>query len=395
MKKLSTVLLILLLAMMVVACGDPIPISEMAAAKSNITKAKSVNAEKYAETEYKEAMTLLKKSHTEIKNDEIDKAAESAKESSKKAIAAYEKALPLLAKDTIEIAEKSLADAEEAYASELAAEEYMEASKKLEEAKSLFEEKKYYPAYEAALAADVSAKGSRNTAISKKSMLQDAIDEVKTTLSQADKYNAEAIIPEKTAEAKQNLEIAESSLGDLKLKKGFEAVGVAKAAADEAYLEALKQSALAKIQNAEAAVKEAEGSSGAEIAEDELNGSKELLSTSKSQFDETLYLEAMNSADESMRLSTIVVKQGEAADAQAAADSKSDSKDKDVTEQKDKGYFYYTVRTYDAKKDCLWVLAKRFYGNPRQWEVIYNANKNRIKDPNLIRPGWKLKIPKK
>lgn len=29
------------------------------------------------------------------------------------------------------------------------------------------------------------------------------------------------------------------------------------------------------------------------------------------------------------------------------------------------------------------------------WKEIYEANRNLIKDPDLIQPGWKLKIPKK
>ena len=29
------------------------------------------------------------------------------------------------------------------------------------------------------------------------------------------------------------------------------------------------------------------------------------------------------------------------------------------------------------------------------WKQIYEANKNLIKDPDLIHPGWKLKIPAK
>ncbi len=34
------------------------------------------------------------------------------------------------------------------------------------------------------------------------------------------------------------------------------------------------------------------------------------------------------------------------------------------------------------------------HGNYRRWRDIYNANKHLIKDPNLIYPGWKLRIPR-
>ena len=29
------------------------------------------------------------------------------------------------------------------------------------------------------------------------------------------------------------------------------------------------------------------------------------------------------------------------------------------------------------------------------WRVIYEANRDQIKDPDLIQPGWRLKIPRK
>jgi nucleoid-associated protein YgaU len=52
-------------------------------------------------------------------------------------------------------------------------------------------------------------------------------------------------------------------------------------------------------------------------------------------------------------------------------------------------------KTYVVKKgDCLWKIAKRFYGDGSKWRTIYNANKKVIgKNPNLIYPGQKLVIP--
>lgn len=50
----------------------------------------------------------------------------------------------------------------------------------------------------------------------------------------------------------------------------------------------------------------------------------------------------------------------------------------------------YTV----VRGDCLWNIAKRFYGNGAKYTVIYNANKGVIGgNPNLIYPGQVLTIP--
>lgn len=43
--------------------------------------------------------------------------------------------------------------------------------------------------------------------------------------------------------------------------------------------------------------------------------------------------------------------------------------------------------------DNLWDIAKKFYGNASRWPEIYAANKDKIKDPNLIYPGQVLVIP--
>ena len=50
--------------------------------------------------------------------------------------------------------------------------------------------------------------------------------------------------------------------------------------------------------------------------------------------------------------------------------------------------------TYTVKKgDCLWNIAKKFYGSGSKYTVIYNANKDKISNPNLIYPGQVLTIP--
>jgi nucleoid-associated protein YgaU len=51
----------------------------------------------------------------------------------------------------------------------------------------------------------------------------------------------------------------------------------------------------------------------------------------------------------------------------------------------------YTVKI----GDCLWNIAKKkdFYGNGFAWPVIYSANRDQIKNPDLIFPNQNFKIP--
>ena len=54
------------------------------------------------------------------------------------------------------------------------------------------------------------------------------------------------------------------------------------------------------------------------------------------------------------------------------------------------------ARQYVVKSgDSLSKIAKELLGDARRWPEIFEANKDQIKDPNLIRVGQELKIPPK
>jgi len=50
--------------------------------------------------------------------------------------------------------------------------------------------------------------------------------------------------------------------------------------------------------------------------------------------------------------------------------------------------------TYTVKSgDSLSKIAKRVYGDPDKWHAIYAANRDTIKNPDLIHPGQVLTLP--
>lgn len=52
------------------------------------------------------------------------------------------------------------------------------------------------------------------------------------------------------------------------------------------------------------------------------------------------------------------------------------------------------TKTYTVKiGDTLWGIAKKYYGNGAKYPTIYNANKGKIKNPNLIYVGQVFTIP--
>lgn len=53
-----------------------------------------------------------------------------------------------------------------------------------------------------------------------------------------------------------------------------------------------------------------------------------------------------------------------------------------------------TGRTYTVKSgDSLSKIAKHYYGDANKWHQIYEANRDKIKNPDLIHPGQEFIIP--
>ena len=50
---------------------------------------------------------------------------------------------------------------------------------------------------------------------------------------------------------------------------------------------------------------------------------------------------------------------------------------------------YYTIESGDS----LSKIAKRFYGDAQKYPVLFEANREVIKDPDKIYPGQKIRIP--
>lgn len=51
-------------------------------------------------------------------------------------------------------------------------------------------------------------------------------------------------------------------------------------------------------------------------------------------------------------------------------------------------------RTYVIKEgESLWIIAADVYGDGEKWKLIYEANKEKIKNPDILIPGTELIIP--
>jgi len=54
---------------------------------------------------------------------------------------------------------------------------------------------------------------------------------------------------------------------------------------------------------------------------------------------------------------------------------------------------YQRVWIWQETNDCLWNMAREHYGDPFLWPRIYEANRDLIRDPNVIFPKQQIVIP--
>ncbi|MFH1282236.1 MAG: LysM peptidoglycan-binding domain-containing protein [bacterium] len=53
----------------------------------------------------------------------------------------------------------------------------------------------------------------------------------------------------------------------------------------------------------------------------------------------------------------------------------------------------HKVWIWQETRDCLWTIARDYYGDPWKWKKIYLANQDSIYDPNIIFPKQIIYIP--
>lgn len=375
----------------IVACDNEIPVKEFTNARVAIDQALSVNAEKYSSVELEEAKTNLIKAHEQLLKDEKSgDSVKSAEVSYTKAMEAYNKSLPFYSKDAIDKADAAISEADTVNAAKLSPMFYEEAKELYKQAGAEYENKEYVQSYTLAENSYDAAVKAREESIDNRYKLGFQIGEVTSTLKKVERYDYDSYAPEQYALALESLKKAENEYSENQLKAGFDSIETARINADEAYKLTMEGVTEERIEEAELVLAEADDAKGGASDED-LAAAREALEISKKLRSEGDYEESLTYSNEAIRLGNMVVE-----DSKKVASGKNVQKGDDSvkTASGDDDYFYYTVKTWEKYNDCLWRISGEYYKNPRLWKKIYNANRDRIKNPDLIQPGWVIKIPK-
>ncbi|HPS57435.1 MAG TPA: LysM peptidoglycan-binding domain-containing protein [Spirochaetota bacterium] len=402
MKYRNLAAILSFITLFLLACQDEIPINELSKAKLAIDRALTVKADEYAPEEFNEANKQISVAHEQIiKEEKPEECIKNADAAYNKAVEAYNKSAVLYAEAGMRKAEEAIAAADDAYAEKLSPDNFREAKDLHASASQRYEAKNYEETISLAKASYDKAVKAREEALDNKYQLQVKIDEVSSRISRIEQYDYEAYAPGQYNLAVENLKKAQEEYNDDRIREGFQSVAIADKNADEAYKLTMEGVTGAKIIEAEDAVKAAENSNGAATAAEDMDAAREALANAKLSRDNGNYDDSITYSNEAIRLSNDVIESGKKAAVVAAGDGKDKVQDDKTTKsangeviKEDENYYYYKVKSWAKYGDCLWQIAGEFYGNPRLWTKIYKANKNKISNPDLIRPGWVLKIPK-
>lgn len=165
-----------------------------------------------------------------------------------------------------------------------------------------------------------------------------------------------------------------------------------------------KNSAIAAIAKSEKLLVQARGKDSESKYKENLDKADTVISQGKTALNSEKYNDALTSAEEAETIISAVLNSMEAAAADIAVKT-----EKDVTaetekkpaeivtepEKKEEPGKTYVVQWRKKNTDCLWRISQAVYKDASYWPAIYLANKEQIKDPDLIFPGQKFIIPPK
>lgn len=385
MRKIIVYLVsLLLLASFMMSCaGEAVPIIEMTQAKVAISKAERYGAPRFAAEKYNEAVSELEKSHGFVKDGDLDRAQRRAETARRLAEEALAEAAPRMVEDSVSAARDAIQKAIVVNAEVFAPQELQNAQMELRNAELKMEQRDYDPAIASAQSSEASAQEAYNISMGKKQLIRDAIMEVRQTLVNAQEYGAQEIQPDTFESARTDLATAVDTYRTDKLKESYNAVRSAKEKADELYAIVIEEASRENLAQAQTQLSRARTSAGARTAEDELNASAEMLETARSQHNDGQYRESIDSSNESLRLSALVLSaEGEPVQQEQVPVAQG------LVETDE--YWVYPVNS----RDYLRSIAERFYQDEMKWRYIYNANRDLIRNPDLIYPDWDLKVPK-
>ncbi len=442
------------IAVSFVSCDIEVPIQEMVKARTAIEKARQVNAEKYDPDNYTKAIEQLKLSHDKMVDKKGSDARKAAVESANFAELAIKTSLPRVTDDTLAEANALYKEAEALNAEQFAPEKYTQTGNAITETGKLKEDQKMWDAYLKAKESAALGKETKDLCLAKVPQLNEDIARMKKEIDDLNSKKLSDQQKKELAAAGANLEKAGSLVAQNNVKEAVPLITESETALNKVKLAVQKISARERIVQLRREAETLKKERGSEFAGEDIEVVVTTLNEAESLLDQDKTDEAnkkIADAESSLAIAKEKTVKGLAQDKARSVEKlleetrKRDTADKYKNETdraaemiadgkkllegesygdslskfneaesllyslgiagekdtlKDKGFLQklegkmvYKVIYNKKKRDCLWRIAGKVYKNAKLWPLIYMANKEQIKDPDLIFPGQKFVIP--
>jgi nucleoid-associated protein YgaU len=437
-----------------VSCDVDVPIKEMVKAKATITKARQVMAEKYDPENLNKAVDWLKKSHDNLVDKDAKNAKESAEQSIVYGEMAVQASLPKVVDDTLADAKSVYDEADKLNAADFAPEKFKQAGDAAGEAENLKSTQNLWDAFQKAKEAAAAGREAKEICMAKLPQLNDDLNKMK---KEAEDLSAQHLTKQQmddVASAKSKLDIAGESLSQNNIKDAVPLMSEAGALLAKVKTAGEKQSVKDRIAQLRREVEQLKKDRGTEFAGDDIGVVVGALNEADSLLEQDKLEDAkkkVTDAENSLAIAKEKTTKGLALDKAKSVEKlleetrKKDTQNKYKTEtdtaaemiangrkliesesykdsllkfeeaesllcsigiagekkelkekgelKQEEGKKIYEVIYNKKKRDCLWRIAGKVYSNARLWPLIYMANKDQIKDPDLIFPGQRFVIP--
>lgn len=228
----------------------------------------------------------------------------------------------------------------------------------------------------------------------------DMLQKAEESWLKADKLFASRFSPKKFQEAESKLSMSKEANSKAEYRESLElsaeVISLSNQASDDSSkIKSREILLLTRIEKARKELAEAENMDTTLTHEKNLIIAKSLINKSEAELKSGKYNNSEDAIDEAetmiASIRNSIEKSAKVIVTIKAAETDSKTKEKQpVLEEKT-----YTVQWHKKNTDCLWRIALKVYNDASFWPVIYIANKEQIKDPDLIFPGQKFKIPAK
>lgn len=369
-------------------------------------------SEKFSPEKFTEAGTLLAEAAALNEKTEYKKASEAAHKSYDLSVAARNDSLQnsSVVESEVKSAEQRMFQLKSDKFSSAAESNLASAGTSIENARKDIEKKDY----KTSLKEIDLAKKELDTAseLIRKQKVTSSIQDLRTELNGMQGKSEAADVKQDLDNAMLELNGAEASLEQNNITDAELRVENAKKLISASNNKINKQNALAAIDKAEKLLEQARGKDADNKYKENLDKAETVIGTGKTAIEAEKFNDGIASAEEAESIINTVLNSIEAAAADLAVKAANEKKPEDevkteeVKEEakeevkveetgKSETGRTYTVKWRKKNTDCLWRIAETVYKDASFWPAIYLANKDQIKDPDLIFPGQKFSIPPK